>query len=1248
MSDTVFDLSDGRQITSSNTKFSELPNLVTKDNLIGVKIGNQVTSFSDIFKKCEKLKSVTFIPTSQVSVIGNYAFSSCTALQSVTIPDSVISIGDNAFVDCIALQSVTIPDSVTSIGRSTFFDCRELQSVTIPDSVTSISDQAFSGSALQSVTIPDSVTSIGNSAFGNCFKLDNVTIGNSVTSIGKSVFEGCIVLQSVTIPDSVTSIGISAFVGCSKLLSVTIGNGLTVIPFNTFSECEQLNSVIIGNSVQKIDDRAFGSCTALQSLTIPDSVTEIRYFVERQEGIEAAFYDSGIKTLYMTKTNGLKLEEGTKSIGGISEINIIFNDAVNFYINDINSTPIKLNVGEKLTTESYSNINSVTKANIVKVEIPEDSAGVKTIDTNAFSSCGKLKEVIIGNSVTSIGISVFQLSKSLESVIIPDSVTSIGDSAFKQCWELQSVTIPNKVETIGEYAFEGCLELNPVTIGDSVNSIGEFAFSRCVKLQSVTIPDSVTSIGDQAFSSCIVLKNVTIGNGLDNINKGTFVDCIALESVTIGNKVQKIDDGAFAICTALQSLTIPDSVTNIVYTPRVTGTPLKSAFRDSTINILYMTSRNGLGYSEGFINLGALNPLNVKFTDKTKFYVNDIDSTPIEMNIVGELTISSYQNKQGITLLNLVKVEIGGQVTSIGNYAFSGCGALQSVTIGDYVTSIGKYAFERCSELQSVTIGDGVTTDSIGEYAFFNCDNLSKINFYSNKFSIISGESRGYPFYGSPTNVKFYILQPKTKFITNNNITYETSANDKGEIVIPNDVTKNNLQSLFVGSDVKKIKEQQFKDYTNLSILNLQGATQLDFIGWKAFYGCVNLNKKHDNITPTNLNELIIIPKKIHTIGKSAFETRFQLVSGGELSGEVTSYYSHIYVVNEDKYDAYQNDNSKFPWVNRENTYFFKINSTSIVVPTTTTSNKDKSLIISKPDNINVIGNSVYEWNYKAQTNRIGDITYSGTYTNNATSTKKDFQWKDKSGKMSKVSKSNKFGLKVPPNSSYRIEINADIHGDIVKQTFDVSNKTSSDNDDDLANCFPGNSRLILKDGTKKIFHEIQPGDEIQVCSKEMDLFYSKVTFLPHLENDMLATFIKFTTKSNQSIYVTSKHYLPVLNKNNTLQNVMAQYITKEDKLYVLNNGMGTPEEIDTIKKTVEKGTYTCYVKEGEYIVVDNVVASPFGISYEITKNYSRFLSLVDNIGLLSYTNSFVRVGKEVVISFLKNVGLMDYFISKK
>ena len=155
--------------------------------------------------------------------IGDYVFSDCSGLTSLTLPSSVTSIGYRAFSGCSGLTSLTLPSSVTSIGDYAFYDCIGLTSLTLPSSVTSIGDYAFDGcSGLASVTIPSSVTSIGKSTFSGCSGLTSVTIPTGVTSIGESAFRGCSGLTSLAFSSSVTSIGYRAFYGCSGLTSVYV------------------------------------------------------------------------------------------------------------------------------------------------------------------------------------------------------------------------------------------------------------------------------------------------------------------------------------------------------------------------------------------------------------------------------------------------------------------------------------------------------------------------------------------------------------------------------------------------------------------------------------------------------------------------------------------------------------------------------------------------------------------------------------------------------------------------------------------------------------------------------------------------------------------------------------------------------------------------------------------------------------------------------------------------------------------
>ena len=101
------------------------------------------------------------------------------------------SIENSAFSGCSSLTSITIPNNVTSIGNYAFSYCSSLASINIPDGVASIEGHTFDGcSSITSITIPDSVTSIGDAAFYGCSSLTRVTMSKN-TKIGYDLFKFC-------------------------------------------------------------------------------------------------------------------------------------------------------------------------------------------------------------------------------------------------------------------------------------------------------------------------------------------------------------------------------------------------------------------------------------------------------------------------------------------------------------------------------------------------------------------------------------------------------------------------------------------------------------------------------------------------------------------------------------------------------------------------------------------------------------------------------------------------------------------------------------------------------------------------------------------------------------------------------------------------------------------------------------------------------------------------------------------------
>ena len=229
------------------------------------------------------------------------------AAESVVIPETVVykgrtltvtSIGGYAFSGCSSLVSVELPDGVTSIGYGAFSGCSSLVSVELPDGVTSIGDDAFSDcSSLVSVEIPDGVTSIGGSAFSGCSSLVSVEIPNSVTDIGNYAFSGCSSLVSVELPDE-CALGILALADCRNLTSVTLGSW---VPFSESGSNDQYLVGLFGEYWR--GHFSIGDVLPVSSLHFLDSqetlTLEIHAVYDRNYGDRYGYYYNYSETYFL-------------------------------------------------------------------------------------------------------------------------------------------------------------------------------------------------------------------------------------------------------------------------------------------------------------------------------------------------------------------------------------------------------------------------------------------------------------------------------------------------------------------------------------------------------------------------------------------------------------------------------------------------------------------------------------------------------------------------------------------------------------------------------------------------------------------------------------------------------------------------------------------------------------------------------------------------------------------------------------
>jgi hypothetical protein len=489
--------------------FSGCKSLPVEDNVRYV--GNILLEVVDeSLTKC-KIKEDTHF-------IFNEAFSMCTKLVSIDIPNSVVGIGAEAFSDCSSLVSVRLPNRIKRIRDNTFYGCSALESIVIPDSVTSIGCSAFEDCmSLQTVHLSDNLKVIEADAFSGCRSLTSVQLPSQLKEIWSRAFRDCTSLKEIIIPENVKTVDGKSFYGCSSLTSVVLGDNIEEIRIAAFS-CTPLTSISLPDSLLKIGEYAFARCNYLRTINIPQKTESIGYGV---------FEDcSNLKEIHIQVKNPAVADPkiGEKSI--ISNENVIcFNTQI--FIHSKAFSNIDFN---KVTLYIPSGVEKAYKAHPAFQEFKS----IKTEDL--FDSVALFSFDDDGETISSVR----DLLRS--SIIIPNTVVRIDNLAFNGCSELENITIPASILAIGNDIFDGCKKLSTIKVAsdnpvydsrNDCNAIIETDTNSLVAgCGSSVIPDSVTSIACYAFKGS-ALETITIPASIIRIGQDAFRNCSKLQEIHI-------------------------------------------------------------------------------------------------------------------------------------------------------------------------------------------------------------------------------------------------------------------------------------------------------------------------------------------------------------------------------------------------------------------------------------------------------------------------------------------------------------------------------------------------------------------------------------------------------------------------------------------------------------------------------------------------------------------------------------------
>ncbi len=492
-----------------------------------------------------------------VTSIGTSAFTGCSNVQQINIPDSVEHIDPYAFSFCKGLHTVKLPASLTLISEDLFAECANLKNIDIPGTVTEIGANAFSKCTAFSLTgLPDGIKSIGAAAFENCGRIEELVLPETLEHIGEAAFTGTVIDKA-------------SFDGTPERWTTIGGDGCGIAQ----DKIDFLGHICDFSGWEYDTQKHWQQCTCGKTQNegehTGDGDTCTVCDAALSEALGSGSIDGGLS--WSLSRSGALTISGS---GKMPDFSSVANAAPWDKQKDkIQSAVIESGV-QNISGGAFSGCTALEKVSV--------SDTVAQIDLNAFDGCTALAEFEVAadnKAFSSDGGMLFSADKKLlrcpvgksADCTVPSCTVAIAGGAFKDCAKLERLVIPDSVTAIGKSAFENCAALKRITLPKSITKLEALTFSGCAALAEITLPDGLKALGEKVFSGCAALKSVRIPAEVTVIPTEAFSGCSSLESITIPKNVSHINEHAFDGCTALKKVDYLGSDTDWSQVTKETG-----------------------------------------------------------------------------------------------------------------------------------------------------------------------------------------------------------------------------------------------------------------------------------------------------------------------------------------------------------------------------------------------------------------------------------------------------------------------------------------------------------------------------------------------------------------------------------------------------------------------------------------------------------------------------------------------------